>query len=115
MPRLAGSVTFFASFAVGVGKSPLTARSVSYTHLDVYKRQVFTNAKRGQYGQLYGRIDGSIIYGWFQTYFEDRCNACENRTIRQAEAMGSDHPVTDAKAAEFIKSLINKKAEKIAK
>ena len=24
---------------------------------------VFTNAKRGQYGQLYGRIDGSIIYG----------------------------------------------------
>lgn len=70
---------------------------------------VFTNAKQGQYGQLYGRIDGSIIYGWFQTYFEDRCNACENRTIRQAEAMSSDHPVTDAKAAEFIRQLVEKR------
>ena len=56
-----------------------------------------------------GRIDGSIIYGWFQTYFEDRCNACENRTIRQAEAMSSDHPVTDAKAAEFIRQLVEKR------
>lgn len=38
MPGLAGSVTFFASFAVGVGKSPLTARSFNR---DIYVRPDF--------------------------------------------------------------------------
>lgn len=70
---------------------------------------VFANAKRGQYGQLYGRIDGAIIYEWFQTYFEDRCNVCENRSIRSAEAMNSDSPVTDERAAEFVKMLAEQK------
>lgn len=69
---------------------------------------VFANAKRGQYGQLYGRIDGAIIYGWFKTYFEDRCTACANHAIRESESMGCDHPVTDAKASEFIRKLIAK-------
>lgn len=73
---------------------------------------VFGNAKRGQYGQLYGRIDGAIIYGWFQSYFEDRCNACENRTIREAEAMSSNNPVTNTRAEEFIKMLAEQKKVK---
>lgn len=70
---------------------------------------IFANAKRGQYGQLYGRIDGSIIYRWFQTYFQDRCNACEGRSIREAERSGSDKPVTDAKVAHFVQMLSDKK------
>lgn len=73
---------------------------------------VFANAKRGQYGQLYGRIDGSIVYGWFQTYFDDRCNACENHSIREAETMSSNHPITEAQAKEFIRKVF---AEKKAK
>lgn len=69
---------------------------------------VFANAKKGQYGQLYGRIDGAIVYEWFRTYFADRCTASANRSIRESEAMASDHPVTDAKASEFIRKLIAK-------
>lgn len=66
---------------------------------------VFGNAKRGQYGQLYGRIDGAVIYGWFQTYFEDRCNACENRSIRESEALGSAIPITDERVEGFVKMM----------
>lgn len=73
---------------------------------------VFGNAKRGQYGQLYGRIDGAIIYGWFGTYFEDRCRAVENQTIRESEALGSSNPVTDERAAEFVKVLAAQKKAK---
>lgn len=70
---------------------------------------VFSRAKKGYYGQLYGRIDGSLIYDWFRSYFEERCDACENRTIRQSENARSDNPVTDDRATEFIQKLIQNK------
>lgn len=74
---------------------------------------VFKQAKQGQYGQLFGRIDGAIIYGWFQAYFDGRCNACENKTIRQAEVLGSNNPVTDAKVQTFLAELAKKKKKSL--
>lgn len=45
---------------------------------------VMSRAKRGFYGQLFGRIDGQIIYQWFAEYFEERCEACANREVHVA-------------------------------
>lgn len=45
---------------------------------------VMSRAKRGFYGQLFGRIDGQIIYQWFAQYFDERCEACAGREIHIA-------------------------------
>lgn len=50
---------------------------------------VMSRAKRGFYGQLFGRIDGQIIYQWFAEYFEERCEACANRGVHVAGLHGS--------------------------
>jgi hypothetical protein len=50
---------------------------------------VMSRAKRGFYGQLFGRIDGQIIYQWFAEYFEERCEACANREVHVAGLHGS--------------------------
>ena len=50
---------------------------------------VMSRAKRGFYGQLFGRIDGQIIYLWFAEYFEERCEACANREVHVAGLHGS--------------------------
>lgn len=34
----------------------------------------FDNAKKGHYGQLYDRIDGSIIFDWIERYLDERMN-----------------------------------------
>lgn len=50
---------------------------------------VMSRAKRGFYRQLFGRIDGQIIYQWFAEYFEERCEACANREVHVAGLHGS--------------------------
>ena len=36
---------------------------------------LFKRAKSGYYGNLYDRLDGQIILGWFRRYFSERCGA----------------------------------------
>lgn len=45
---------------------------------------VFKRAKMGEYGNLYDRLDGSIIMGWFKTYFTNRLETAEAESIREA-------------------------------
>lgn len=45
---------------------------------------VMLRAKQGFFGQLFGRIDGQIIYQWFAQYFDERCEACAGREIHIA-------------------------------
>lgn len=69
---------------------------------------VMSRAKRGFYGQLFGRIDGQIIYQWFAEYFEERCEACANRGVHVAGLHGSVinrlSDETKAKILEFWES-----------
>ncbi len=44
---------------------------------------VFTRAKKGEYGQLYDRLDGAVILSWFRKYFEERCQEAENIALRK--------------------------------
>ena len=53
-------------------------------------RLVMSRAKKGEYGQLYGRIDGQIIYQWFSEYFEERSRLCSENAIHDAERAKSE-------------------------
>jgi len=44
---------------------------------------VFNQAKKGMYGSLYDRLDGSIILTWFNLYWESRLNAAEFISVSQ--------------------------------
>lgn len=47
---------------------------------------VFKNAKLGKYGKIYDRLDGNIILEWFRRYFDDRCEAAAEKSIREAHS-----------------------------
>ena len=52
-------------------------------------RLVMTRAKKGQYGALYGRLDGQIVYQWFAEYFDERCAECGRAADADAEVRDS--------------------------
>lgn len=52
-------------------------------------RLVMTRAKKGQYGALYGRLDGQIVYQWFAEYFDERCAECGRAADAEAKVRDS--------------------------
>ena len=46
---------------------------------------VFTRVKKGYFGEIYDRIDGAVILGWFKKYFEERCSEAEALSMREHE------------------------------
>lgn len=46
---------------------------------------VFKRAKLGKFGQFYDRLDGQLLLGWFDTYFDERCQAAANISMREAD------------------------------
>lgn len=45
---------------------------------------VFKKAKKGDFGQIYDRLDGQIIFSWFTKYNQLRCSEAEEQSISQA-------------------------------
>lgn len=45
----------------------------------------FNKAKKGEYGELYGRIDGSVILSWLRKYDLARSEAAKEHSIRQQD------------------------------
>lgn len=46
---------------------------------------IFKRAKLGKFGQFYDRLDGQLLLGWFDTYFNERCQAAANISMREAD------------------------------
>jgi len=61
---------------------------------------VFNQAKKGKYGKIYDRIDGSIIFEWFNSFWEERLNAAEGLShqdhIRNKERTGESYSTNQA-------------------
>ena len=73
-------------------------------------RLVMSRAKKGEYGQLYGRIDGQIIYQWFSEYFEERSRSCSENAIHEAERAKSEVRVaSDEEREKVLKMFYGKK------
>lgn len=85
--------------------------AVDYNNLNLADiNLVFSTAKKGGYGQFYGRLDGQMILGWFDKYFNERREVAADLSVREADAYkggGSlDSPArTDRIVAQALKSL----------
>ena len=44
---------------------------------------IFSNAKKGKYGNLYGSLDGSKIYSWFEQHDRERAEACYQEKLKE--------------------------------
>lgn len=74
---------------------------------------IFRNAKLGRYGQFYGRLDGQMILGWFDKYFEERCIAASELSISRAnQARGSDRYESPERLRKLIGSVLAPKTNK---
>lgn len=51
---------------------------------------VFRRAKTGYYGEIYDRLDGQVILGWFKKYNQERCLAAEEESINKAWSQMDD-------------------------
>ena len=47
---------------------------------------IFKKAKKGDFGQIYDRLDGQIIFSWFTKYNSLRCSESEEQSINQANS-----------------------------
>lgn len=44
---------------------------------------IFRKAKTGQFGEMYNRLDGVMIYQWFDQYFNQRCEIAEQMSQKE--------------------------------
>lgn len=55
---------------------------------------VFRNAMKGRYGDIYNRLDGSVIMGWLRQYNRERCARADilsynnHKQLNEAESNG---------------------------
>lgn len=48
---------------------------------------IFKRAKLGKFGEVYDRLDGQLILGWLEKYFNERCAAAAMLSIQEAESL----------------------------
>lgn len=68
---------------------------------------VFKNAKLGKYGKIYDRLDGNIILEWFQRYFDERCEAAAERSIREAHSYRVNSGESKERLNRIIENTLN--------
>jgi hypothetical protein len=66
---------------------------------------IFKRAKLGKFGSMYDRLDGQLVLSWFDAYFNERCEAAANISIREADKYKGD---LRTESFEEINKLSNK-------
>lgn len=62
-----------------------------YPHYSQEDLKLFFNmAKKGRFGQIYGRIDGEVIMRWLKEYNHMRCTEAEKASINEKTVLNSD-------------------------
>lgn len=67
----------------------------------------FDNAKKGRYGQLYDRIDGSIIISWLDDYCAERLNTVIDEKVKENKNFTRESALSHPAIAEILKKAIN--------
>ena len=68
-----------------------------YIYQDYYYYKIsditllFTNAKKGYYGEFFHTLDGAIILGWFKKYAEERFEIAESIGIQKSDEQKESH------------------------
>lgn len=84
-----------------------------YLNIEDFKL-CFSNAKKGRYGKVYDRVDGSMIYEWVDTYARERISAAMEMDDKNKEgSYGERHStkVSEEEREFKINTLINNAAK----
>jgi hypothetical protein len=87
-----------------------------YSHLkpsDI--KMIFSNAKKGKYGETYNRMDGALILSWFKRYTEERIQMAEDIALRKRAQAGKAMDQEDKRTPEQRKSDMMKLAATIGR
>lgn len=81
-------------------KRPLTERMIDVIASDIVADfrslnmadvwLVFRRARSGHYGELYESLNTAKVEGWFHEYFNERCSAAEEESIRESDQFKLD-------------------------
>ena len=61
----------------------VVSRYCALTIADVHV--IFRKAKNGEFGELYESMDMPKVMKWFSDYFNDRCDAYVERSLRESD------------------------------
>ena len=79
----------------------------AYPHYTMYDFKLFfKQAKLGYFGEVYGRMDGSVILSWLKKYDVQRDTAAQDASIRESEQykeLGKRSPSAGMFYSEYIK------------
>lgn len=66
---------------------------------------LFTNVKKGYYGEFFHAIDGAMILGWFKKYADERFDIAESISIQKTNKQREPHKqrISDDKESQTIK------------
>lgn len=79
----------------------------AFPHLNIADiNLVCKRAKQGYYGQIYDRLDGNVIIGWFNRYFDDRCERAAERSQREAEQFNMNIKDTPERIEKEIRNIL---------
>ena len=73
----------FSGMVIDVIASDIVADFRALNMADVWL--VFRRARSGHYGELYESLNTAKVEGWFHEYFNERCSAAEEESIRESE------------------------------
>jgi hypothetical protein len=76
-------------------KRPLTEKQIDAIAMEVVSRYymltiadvhvIFRKAKNGEFGELYESMDMPKVMKWFSDYFNERCEAGMNTSLRESD------------------------------
>lgn len=72
-------------------------------------RLCFKMAKLGQFGTIYDRIDGNVIFDWFDKYLEIRFSEFETARAKENRMLNEPVKSDPTPMPDYIKELIEKK------
>lgn len=50
----------------------------------------FRNAMRGRYGEIYNRLDGSVVMGWLRQYNKERCAKADIESFNEHKRISEE-------------------------
>lgn len=103
-------------------KRPLTEKQIDAIALEVVSTYtaltiadihvIFRKAKNGEFGEFYDSLDMPKVMKWFQSYFDERCEAGAERSIRESE---KNYDKGENMTSERMREQLNKLEKKFRK
>lgn len=74
----------------------------------------FNTAKKGGFGQIFGRVDGEVIMRWLKEYDIHRRTVAQDLSIKEAEKYKSRYVMDDTDGGDYVDYVEYLKIKKLA-